>query len=323
MNLPSALPPPSRSWKDIRQGVNPHVMSRAGRRRMTMASVKFVAFCVFGCGCAWAAFTFYQTWKTDPAWLKEPVKTVPLKQVVFTTDGVLDQAWVGRTLALPKTIGLMALDLTALESRLLSSGQVQGVIIRRRFADYTLVVTLQERAPIMRVMVQAGNNAPGMQLVARDGVIYEGAGYEKSMLDQLPWLDGVRLHRTTGGGFEPVEGMDRVAELLGAARTLVPQLCAGWTIVSLARFTSDQEIVVRSAEIPTIVFDLRGNFPRQLWKLDVIVERLRQQGAPPVEQVNLALGDQVPVGLQNTVPLAPARPSFPPTTPPTRQKRDF
>jgi cell division protein FtsQ len=323
MSQPATNPPSSRSWKDIRQGVSPRAMSKEGRRRVVFASVKFAALCVFVFGGIWAVVEVYQTWESDPARLKEPVKTVPLRQIVFATDGVLERAWLDQTLALPASASLMTLDLSALESRLLASGQVQSVVLRRRFADNTLMVTVQERTPVARVMMQIGEASPRMRLVARDGVVYEGVGYERTVLERLPWLDGIQLRRTAKSGFEPIEGMERVAGLLTAAQGLIPLLCADWQIVSLARFASDQEIIVRSREIPEIIFDARGDLPRQLAKLAYIVESLKAHDAPPMKRVNLALGGQVPVELQDSTPLKPARSALPKTTSQPKQRRDF
>jgi hypothetical protein len=247
--------------------------------------------------------------------------------VVFAADGVLDRTWLDQTLALPKNASLMKLDLAALESRLLASGQVQAVVLRRRFTDSALVVTVQERVPVARLMVQVGDTAPRPMLVARDGVVFEGIGYERAGLEQLPWLDDVPLRRTPRHGFEPIAGMDRVAELLASAQGLVPGLCGGWQVVSLAKFVSDQEIVVRSREIPEIIFDARldgrEDFPRQLARLNHIVEFLHARGAPPLQRVNFALGGQVPVELQDPGPARPAH-SFrtQPSSQP-RQRRDF
>jgi cell division protein FtsQ len=323
MSQPATIPLASRSWKDIRQGVSPHAMSKEGRRRMVFASVKFAALCVFVFGGIWAAVEVYQTWESDPARLKEPVKAVPLRQIVFATDGVLERAWLDQTLALPASASLMTLDLSALESRLLASGQVQSVVLRRRFADNTLMVTVQERTPVARVMVQIGEASPRMRLVARDGVVYEGVGYERTVLERLLWLDGIQLRRTAKSGFEPIEGMERVAGLLTAAQGLIPLLCADWQVLSLARLASDQEIIVRSQEIPEIIFEARGDLPRQLAKLAYIVESLKAHDAPPVKRVNLALGGQVPVELQDSTPLKPARSSLPKTTSQPKQRRDF
>jgi len=44
--------------------------------------------------------------------------------------------------------------------------------------------------------------------------------------------------------------------------------CLRLAVVSLARFASDQEILVRSTLIPEIVFDVRDEFPRQTGAVD-------------------------------------------------------
>ncbi len=323
MSSSAAIPPPSRSWRDIRQGAGARTLSRAGRRRMVLGSVKVGLACAFLLGCAWAGLSLYQTWESDPARLREPAQAAPLRQILFATDGVLDREWMDRTLALPRGTGLMTLDLSALERRLLASGQVRSVVLRRRFADGTLVVNVRERTPVARLMVQAGGSAPALWLAAADGVVYEGCGYEASGLARLPWLDGVALRRAARGGFEPIERMDLVARLLGSAEGLVPQLFAGWEVVSLARLAGDGEIVVRSREIPEVIFSADEDYARQLAKLDYIVDNLRAHGAPPVARVDLALGSQVPVALQDTPRLAPPRTAVAQTPSQPGQRRDF
>ena len=323
MSLSATIPPPSRSWKDIRQGVNPRAMSKEGHRRRMVAGLKFAAVCTLVLGGAAAAIEVFLTWESNPARLKDPGQSIPLRQVVFTSDGVLDRPWLNQTLALSKTASLMNLDLGVLESRLLASGQVQAVVLRRRFADNSLAVTVQERTPVARLMVQGKGDSPRLRLAARDGVVYEGVGYEPAVLERLPWLAGVQLRRSATHGFEPIAEMERTADLLRAAQAMVPELFAGWQVVSLARFASDQEILVRSTVIPEIVFDVRDEFPRQLARLDYIVDFLRSKGAPPLQRIDLALGGQVPVELQETAPLRPARASPRETASQPKPRRDF
>jgi cell division protein FtsQ len=323
MSLNTSILPPSRSWKDIRQGVSLDAWPREGRKRMVRARVRLAMLCAFIVGCACVALEVYQTWQSNPARLKEPVKAAPLRQVVFSTDGVLDRAWLDQTLALPRNASLMTLDLTALETRLLATGQVHSVVLRRRFSDNSLVVTVQERTPIARLMVQLGNASPRMRLAARDGVTYEGVGYDGATLERLPWLDGFALRRTERHGFEPIAGMDEVANLLSAAEGLVPELCAGWQVVSLARLASDQELIVRSRDIPEIIFDTRAGFAHQLAKLAYIVDSIRKHGNPPMARIDFAAGSQVPVELQNSMNLQPARAPAPKPLSQPRSKRDF
>ncbi len=323
MNLPAPIPPPSRSWKDIRQGVNPRAMSKEGHRRRWFANLKFAAICILVLGGIPAAIGLYLTWHDHPSKILDPGRNVPLKRVVFSSDGVLDQAWAERTLALPRSASLISLDLVAAEQRLLASGQVQAVVLRRRFGDNALVVAVREREPVARMMVQSAGGPPRLWLVAGDGVVFDGAGYEPAALNRLLWLDGVRLRRSADHGFEPIAEMRRTAELIRTAQALVPELFTGWQVVSLAAFASDHEITVRSNLIPEIVFDVGREFPKQLARLDYIVDFMRTKGSPPLQRVNLSLGGQVPVELGEAAPLKPARASLPKTTSQPKQRRDF
>lgn len=324
MNPTASNPPTARTWKEIRQGVSKRAMPREGRRRVWWSGVKLGLVCavVIGCGCA--ALEVYQTWENNPGRLKEPVKTAPLRRVVFTTDGVLDRAWLDQTLALPRNASLMTLDLHALEGRLLASGQVHSVVLRRRFEDDALVVGVEERVPVARVMGQPDGGAPRELLVARDGVAFAGTGFDRATLERLPWLDGIELRRTARHAFEPIPGMEPVAQLLAAGNALVPQLASGWQVVSLARFASDEEIMVHSRDIPEIVFDAQADFPHQLAKLAYIVDALRTHGNPPMARVDFAVGSQVPVELRAAETLPSGRPSLlsSPSSP-NRPRRDF
>ncbi len=70
-------------------------------------------------------------------------------------------------------------------------------MLRRRFADHTLAVTVQERAPIARLMVQVGRqSAAACGSWRATAWSYEGVGYEPAALERLPWLDGVQLRRS-------------------------------------------------------------------------------------------------------------------------------
>ena len=143
------------------------------------------------------------------------------------------------------------------------------------------------------------------------------------MLERLPWLDGVKLRRSSKTGIEPIAEMDKAARLLQTAQSLVPDLFSGWQVVSLARLASDDQILVHSKAIPEIVVDARREFPLQLARLGYIVDFLHSKGAPPLQRIDLALGGQVPVELQETVPLKPAGGPPHKTVSQPKQRRDF
>lgn len=290
-----------RSWRTIRQDVTSRAMSRRGRQRQRMAWVKIALLCGLLGLSAWGIYSVVHAWESDRAAIASAVRSAPVREIVVLTNGVLTREWVAKTLALPPRTTLMALDLGALREKLMASGQISVAVLTRNFPD-TLVVNLQERTPVARLQVADGFGIPRQLLVARDGVVYDGANYENALVAGLPWLAGFSLRRAADGhGYEPIAQMATVAELLTTAQVQAPHLYRDWLFVSLERLREHRELVVKAQEIPEIVFSAREDFFRQIAQLDYIIDATRQQlGEPSLQSVNLALGPHVPVKLAQT-----------------------
>lgn len=294
---------PARNWREIPQEVKPRAMSPEGRRRVWWKSARMIAALAVVTGLAWAGYEIGAALRGKPKPIASSAETVPVKDVVLTTDGVLDQKWLVRTLALPKGVALMQLDLYQLRTRLLASGQVRSATLTRNFPA-TLAVTLSEHSPVARVMAQFGEEAPRMFLVAREGVVFDGVGFEPEMIATLPWLDGVKLARQ-GEGFAPIAGMETASDLLAKAKLEAEHLYRTWQVVSLARLESDGEIEVRAQNVARIVFGTNEDFFRQLARLDALLDATRAKTDKPLREINLAIGAQVPVAFDDPA-LAPA-----------------
>jgi cell division protein FtsQ len=285
----------ARSWKEIDQAVAGRKLSSKGRKRLFTSSANLLLLALLVAVIGWGTWEIRRTVNGGESTLGSPVTRLPVRDVVLITDGVLSQEWLLKTLAIPANASLMELDLFALRDRLLKRGQVAAADLRREFPD-TLVVSLQERAPVLRAIVQESGVGPRSLLIARDGVVYEGIGYETLMTNALPFLDGVKLSRGPEG-FNPVEGMAEVGDMISAAQNNAPHLFRSWRVVSLARLRDYNEIVVRTREIPEIVFNRREDFTRQLARLDYIVDYTRVQSEAGIQKVDLSIGSQVPVEL--------------------------
>jgi len=315
--------PPGRSWRTIRQEVSAPAMSRKGRQRQVGRWLKVGLLSGAALLAGLGIYAVVDSWATDRTALATAVHSAPVRQVVLITDGVLTQKWAAGVLALPKPVSLMALDLPALRDKLLAHGQVRSAVLTRNFPD-TLVVTLQERVPVVRVQAGDGLGSTRQLLVAKDGVVYEGLSYDKVFLASLPWLDGVRLVKT-GSGFAPIAGMADVAVLLATAQTEAPHLYRGWLVVSLARLAGADEIVVKAREVPQIVFSRKRDFYKQVAQLDYIIDAAQVLAEPNLQSVNLTLEGQVPVRLSGTPDelTAATRPEFSIQPPQRRLKRDL
>ncbi|MFO1451524.1 MAG: FtsQ-type POTRA domain-containing protein [Opitutaceae bacterium] len=292
MNRPASNLTVARSWRDIPQEVAPRSMSREGRKRLVMGFVKVGLGLLLTLTLVWAAWELLQTWQNNPTRLAAPVKSAPVRVVKLTTNGVLDEAWVLHRLALPRGVSLMELDLQVLQDALLADHQIRTAVLTRKFPD-TLVVTLQERTPVGRIRVQERSGGARDLLVARDGVVFVGINFEPTLVSGLPWLDGITLTPARGGGFNPVLGMETLADLFETAQVNVPLLYRTWRVASLERFSTYGEIVIRTDSIPEITFGLRDNFYTQIALLDAV---LAETQSKPVQSINLSFGKkQVPV----------------------------
>jgi cell division protein FtsQ len=296
--------------------VKPRAMSNGGRWRLVMAAVRAAGMVGLFAGMAWGAWMVLAALQDNPRRIPTAAKSVPVRPPELRTmrDGVLDDAWLARTLEIPPGASLMELDLENLQARVLADQQVLTANLTRIFPD-RLVVQITERMPIARIRV----DLDGVQrdlLVARDGVLFFGTGFDAGMLKTLPWLDGMVIARE-GAAFRPIARMEIVAQLIADAQFSAPHLYQYWQSVSLARLESDRELEVTMKNGTTALFTAKGSFFVQLANFDEIVDRLsRIPGARA--RVDLTLGREVPVTIEvaansDAVPGAPASnpPGFP------------
>ena len=286
--------PREQSWREIRQAVNTRTMTAHGRRRLggnlarTSFSLLFVGV------LAALGIYLYQGFETPAETLAPVVRNDPLRDIVLLNDGgVLTKDWVADRLGLPPGIALMAVNLDQAKTMLEREGQVKTAVVTRDFPG-TLVVTLEERVPVLRVLVHGEHGVFEPLFVSREGVIYRGYNYDQRMVTGLPWMSGVRLTRR-GSGFVPIAGVDRVSELLLQSRAEAPHLVADFREVSLAVLP---RIVVRTNRVREIIFE-GSNHRRQLARLDYILEHFSRMENPPasIARIDLSVDSQVAVRL--------------------------
>lgn len=305
MNPTETNVPLSRSWKDIPQQVKPRAMSSGGRRRMRFGLVKTVGAVALLGALGWGGVSLAVVLQQGPKHMPgEQAGAAPIRHLDFATDGAITRDWIVRTLALPKNATLIGLDLYQLRARLLTSGQVLSASLTRNFPD-KLTVSLTERLPVARIKAQLGTEEPHLLLVGRDGVVFEGIGYDEATTGALPWIEGVSLTRKDGL-LQPIAGMATVSDLLSKGRLEAEHLYRTWQVVSLARLQTDGEIEVRTADVPRIIFGTRESFFPQLARLDLLLDTVRAHSAVPLKEINLAIGATVPVAFDGLTAADPA-----------------
>jgi cell division septal protein FtsQ len=271
MNQELVNAPAARSWRDIPQPVKARAMTPVGRWRLTMSTARTVAVAAIVCVLAYGAWVMSAGLRENSRAMPTAAKSVPVRAVELVTSsgGVLDSVWLARTLALAKNVSLMELDLDQLRTQVLSDGQVLTATMTRQFPD-KLVVKVTERTPAARVRVDFGSGEREL-LVASDGVVFAGAGFERPLLDSLPWLGGIALAREGGAWFRPIAEMQEVSKLLLEVRERAPHLYPTWHIISVQKLASDHELEVITKRGATIIFNTRAGYLMQLARLDAIL----------------------------------------------------
>jgi len=268
-----------RTWQDIgQQAAATRALSPVAQRNRLIRWV--------GTG---VMFSFAASLLLLGAWALRGSTTAPLRgptaagtvpaigKFEFVTDGVLTEGWAMNFLKVHPGDALEKLDVFALRDRLLSSLQVREAAVERVLPG-TLRVSVKERKPWLRVATSDGAGGLRILLVARDGTVFAGQDYPDTLLNQLPWMAGMALHRAKGGGFQPVPGMELVSDLLFAARTHAPKIAAQWTVVNLQQFdprpAAPQSLIkVQSGNLGELTF-ATTDFDTQVRRLGFVAEQL-------------------------------------------------
>ncbi len=215
----------------------------------------------------------------------------PIRRIYFETDGVLDESWLSRTLAIRPGTRLMGVEIFDLKADLEKHGQVRSATVERRFPD-GIVVRLKEETPRCRIAFRGAYGEVEAVLVAESGKVYRGANYGPEALDKLPYLTGIALQRTTNGAFLPIDGMDQVCALLDAAERTIPRIRGRWRVVEVAETPGQDLFRVSARGMPDTVFRV-GAFEEQLSKLDYILRDLTAQVGPErrelVNEIDISL----------------------------------
>ena len=214
------------------------------------------------------------------------------------TDGVLPKAWIEFRMGLEQNLGLMQIDMSELKNAVERFPQIKDASIERQFPN-TLCVKVHERFPVFRMKVSGESQ---VLLVDEEGHVFRNIKFPDSMIDRLPYLAGVNLHKN-GDGYHPIASVPCLSELFHEARTDFPELAREWGIVFadqliMAETFTEGYIRVESRGVKEILFRPE-NFGKQLEKLEYILD---SQGGPTVSsisRVNLSLLDQPTVEFAN------------------------
>jgi hypothetical protein len=270
-----------RTWQDIGQQSADRALSPVARRNRLIRWVGAGAMYAFALLLLLLSVWALRGAEAPPARGHAGLPPAALDKFEFKSDGVLTEGWAMNFLQLHQGDSLEKLDVFALRARLLASLQVREAAVERVLPG-TLRVTVSERKPWLRVATDDGLGGYKVYLVARDGTVFAGQDFPEPILNQLPWMSGIALHRAKDGGFQSVPGMDQVADLLFTARAHVPKIAAQWTVVDLRQFDPSPSpwlslIKVQSGDLGELTFisgNPATNFETQIQRLSFVAGQL-------------------------------------------------
>ncbi len=292
-----------RSWQEINQRAPEAALSPVARRNRLVRWAGWGATLFTGLLVilltAWAVSRSPAVAASDDV---GPL-AMPLSKVQFTTDGMMTEGWIANFLQLHTGMPLENINLYALRQKLLDTKQVSDAVITRERPG-TLNIALKERHPALRVAVDNGAGGYQIYLVARDGTVFTGCDFPVEILNQIPWMSGLALHRAKdGSGFEPVAGMDLVATLLQTARARAPKIAAQWGVVDLSQFDPRPNApvslikITKSGDLGQLTFDATlqaADFPTQIDRL-AFAARTVQEKAMLISGMDMSIENQVVV----------------------------
>lgn len=278
------------SWRELAGPRRSRVNSPQAKKRRRTRWVKFffglMVLCMVVSALTWVALALKQREKNIPI----TPSSKPIERIIFDTDGVLPDIWLSKTIRLRAGMSMMEADIHELKAHLEADAQVKSASVERVFPS-DLRIRVEERLPALRLAIAGPDGQPRLRLVARDGAVYDGLGYPKATLKNLPY---VQPYQHADGSFMPMRGIESVADLLDLARRTEPNFFKTWQVVSLEHYSGDlnlpgQVIEVRSTLVPRIIFSASGDYVRQLDRLAYILEYVSNEGNQSLERIDLSL----------------------------------
>jgi hypothetical protein len=284
-------PQSRREWSDIQQAEHQRSTTTIARRRKWARIGRWAAFAALAFGLCGALVYASMSASKDVAAL-EPAAA--LSKITFSTDGVLNDRWLAEKLSIQSGMSMNNLDIAGIRRLLETQGQIKSASVTLRLPN-ELVVEIRERIPILRVQAQVEPGVVKTLLISDEGAIYEGSNYPVNTLRALPYVDGVPIRRQ-GDGYESIDGIKPVAELINLARGAYSNLYKDWYIVSLRRYKGADSpaslIDVSSRSTGKLVFALE-NFNDQLRMLTIVLRNGAATDPRPIVGIDMSVSGQV------------------------------
>ena len=274
---------------------SPGVEKRRRAKIFLLLALIFILFSAFG-GIVLSAL--YLKNRGESFKITAPSKSI--KKIIFETDGVLPNSWLGTVIELRRNTSIMGADIHVMKQKLEAHRQVKSATIERQFPNI-LKVSIKEYDPVMRMRVMGPNDQTELRIVSRSGTIYKGEGYTEAKLKELPYLQPYQKYER---GLKQIRGIEQVAELLDLTRRSQPNFYKSLKVVSLEDYSGYPEMLgdvieFRTTIVPRVIFGLKTDFAQQLDRMGLILQYLESRDYPALKRIDLSLQDSAAVQFEN------------------------
>jgi cell division protein FtsQ len=223
-----------------------------------------------------------------------------VRQIKFQTNGSLDGQWLRSFFTFKRGIDIMDVDIFAIKHKIEQCSQIKEAHIDRQFPD-TIKVIIQERIPVLRILVREGHLHREM-FVDGEGVVFPGENIAEIERKMMPFLSGTTLKRLANGSYGKVEALEKVCELLTLAKTKYWPIYAQMEVVSIEKLRKKNvpwsKINVRCHCASAVIFR-DSDFDEQLKRLSFILSTQKVRNNLPVERIDLSFGKDAVINFHN------------------------
>ena len=255
---------------------SPSFRLRRVRKTLKIGSMGFLITVILGTIVFLVKYSVYNTQRSIAS------QSLPIERIEFNTNGALTNRWLSSVVQLKMGTRLAEADINIIKAQLEAVGQVHFASVERVFPD-ALRIDIKEYIPIMRLAVEEPNKKRQLRIISSVGTIYQGIGYKREELRELPFLRPYLDHE---GGYQPLQGIEHVANLLKTCRQKHPSEYKKWQVVSLKSYSginnSPGEVIeIQAAQtigksqtlsITRLIFSVTTDFNIQLDRLGHIRE---------------------------------------------------
>ena len=282
----------AKSWKNLAPKSSRRPISSAAMRKKILFLSKFFLLILILSSVGVGSWFLKNrtTFASGPIDITGP--GLPIARVSFVSDGVLHSEWFNNWFGPLRGRTLMDIDIERVQNDLMAEKQVAFARVSRNFPD-TLKIEIREKFPVLRLCLRTKAKGEQTWLVASDGSLYLGYGYNRASLRHLPFLSvNPKLLKPLADqeGYENLAGISKVAPLLSVARRDYPGIYQNWQIVSYER--PDQKdpgahISVKSKKIKKLRF-APSDFANQLRRLKYLLNEPDFKRATVIESIDLS-----------------------------------